>query len=138
MTCRRASRLPKTTFGFFTACGFTLIEVMLAMAIFAIAGVALLGSAQNNFTTMANLEQKAVAQWVASNQLVAASIDKTWPPKDNRKGSVEMAGTTWFWQQKVVRTTDSNMRQITMEVRLNEKQEQPISSLVTFVAKPGA
>jgi general secretion pathway protein I len=117
--------------------GFTLIEVMLAMAIFAIAGVALLGSAQNNFTTMANLEQKTVAQWVASNQLVAASIDKTWPPKDKRKGSVEMAGATWYWLQKVVRTTDPNMRQITMEIRLNEQQEQPISSLVTFVSKPG-
>lgn len=117
--------------------GFTLIEVMLAMAIFAIAGVALLGSAQNNFTNIANLEQKTIAQWVASNQLVAANIDSTWPPKDNRKGKVEMAGTSWFWLQKVVRTTDSNMRQVTIEIRLNEKDEQPITSLVTFIAKAG-
>lgn len=136
MTRKRMSLLTPFQFGS-QSHGFTLIEVMLAMAIFAIAGVALLGSAQNNFTTMANLEQKTVAQWVASNQLVAASIDKTWPPKDKRKGSVEMAGATWFWLQKVIRTTDPNMRQITMEIRLNEQQEQPISSLVTFVSKPG-
>lgn len=117
--------------------GFTLIEVMLAMAIFAIAGVALMGSAQNNFTNLGHLEQKTIAQWVASNQLVAANLEEKWPPKNNRKGKVEMAGATWFWQQKVVKTTDKGMRQVTMEIRLNEKDKQPISSLVTFVAKQG-
>ena len=71
---------------------FTLIEVMLAMAIFAIAGVALLGAAQNNFMNLSQLEQKTIAGWVASNQLTASSLDKTWPPKNNRKGQVEMAG----------------------------------------------
>ncbi|WP_286264526.1 type II secretion system minor pseudopilin GspI [Thalassotalea atypica] len=117
--------------------GFTLIEVMLAMAIFAIAGVALLGSAKNSLSNFGQLEQKTVAQWVASNQLVAASLVSEWPPKNNLKGKVEMSGVTWFWRQKVVRTTDKNMRQITMEIRINEKDEQPITSLVTFIAKSG-
>ncbi len=117
--------------------GFTLIEVMLAMAVFAIAGVALLGSATSNFTHMGNLEQKTIAQWVASNQLVAANLEETWPPKNDRKGKVEQAGKEWFWQQKVVKTTDKDMRQVTVEVRLNEKDEQPIAELVTFVAKQG-
>lgn len=117
--------------------GFTLIEVMLAMAVFAIAGVALLGSAMSNFTHMASLEQKTIAQWVASNQLVAANLEEKWPPKNDRKGKVEQAGKQWFWLQKVVKTTDKNMRQITVEVRLNEKDEQPIAELVTFVARQG-
>lgn len=115
--------------------GFTLIEVMLAMAVFAIAGVALLGAADNNLRNLGQLEQKTVASWVASNQLVAATLNETWPPKNNLKGSVEMAGTEWFWLQKTVRTTDSNMRQVTMEVRLNEKDEYAITSLTTFIAK---
>lgn len=116
--------------------GFTLIEVMLAMAVFAIAGVALLGAAQNNFANMSLLEQKTIANWVAANQLTAATLDNTWPPKNNRKGDVEMAGTTWFWQQKVERTQDSSLRQITIEVRKSQDQEKPITELVTFVAKP--
>ncbi|MEY8198759.1 MAG: prepilin-type N-terminal cleavage/methylation domain-containing protein, partial [Colwellia sp.] len=38
--------------------GFTLIEVMLAMAVFAIAGVALLGVADNNYRHISHLEEQ--------------------------------------------------------------------------------
>ena len=69
--------------------GFTLLEVMLAMAVFAIAGVALVGSAENNFRNLSHLEKKMLANWVASNQLVEATLDDTWPPKNNKKGQVE-------------------------------------------------
>ena len=71
--------------------GFTLLEVMLAMAVFAIAGVALLGVADNNYRHISHIEEQMFANWVASNQLVEVSLDKTWPPKNNRKGKVEMA-----------------------------------------------
>ena len=65
--------------------GFTLLEVLLAMAVFAIAGVSLLGAAGNNFTHINHLETKMIASWVASNQLVTSSVDQTWPPKNNKK-----------------------------------------------------
>ncbi|WDE05627.1 type II secretion system minor pseudopilin GspI [Thalassomonas viridans] len=117
------------------AAGFTLLEVMLAMAVFAIAGVALLGTADTNSRNLGYLEQKAFADWVAANQLVAASLVTAWPPKNNQKGKVEMAGREWFWQQKVVKTQDTNMRQVVMEVRLEEKAEKPLTSLTTYLAK---
>jgi len=116
--------------------GFTLIEVMLAVAVFAIAGVALLGAAQNNFSSLSHLEQKTIANWVASNQLTAASLDKTWPPKNNRRGEVEMAGSTWYWQQKVATTQDSGLQAVTIEIRKNADDESPITELTTFVARP--
>lgn len=116
--------------------GFTLIEVMLAMAIFAIAGVAMLGVAQNNFISLSLIEQKTVAHWVAANQMVEVTMDNAWPPKDKKKGKVEMAEKTWYWQQKVVKTQDSSMRQVTIEVRDDEKAEKPITELISFVAKP--
>ena len=116
--------------------GFTLIEVMLAVAVFAIAGVALLGAAQNNFDNLSRLEQKVVANWVASNQLTAGALDTTWPPKNNRKGQVEMAGSTWYWQQKVANTQDNNLRQVTIEVRKLQDDEKPLTELVTYLARP--
>ncbi len=115
--------------------GFTLLEVLLAMAVFAIAGVSLLGAAGNNFTNISRLETKMIANWVASNQLVTSSIDQAWPPKNNKKGQVEMAGREWHWQQKVVKTTDKDMRAIVMEVRLAEDDEHAIASLMTYVSK---
>jgi len=115
--------------------GFTLIEVMLAMAVFAVAGVALLGVADNNYRHISHLEEQMFANWVASNQLVEASLDKTWPPKNNRKGKVEMAGRTWYWQQKVVKTANKEMRAVTMEIRLDEDEELVTSSVTTYLAQ---
>lgn len=117
------------------AFGFTLIEVMLAMAVFSIAGIALLGAASNNARNMGHLENKMFANWVASNQLVTASLVDTWPPKNNAKGEVALAGRAWFWQQKVKKTTNDDMRAIVMEVRLKQDDELAITSLTTYVSK---
>ena len=118
-----------------TTLGFTLIEVMLAMAVFSIAGVALLSTANNNARNIGYLESKMFANWVASNQLVAASLEKKWPPKNNLKGEVELAGRAWFWRQKVIKTTDKEMRAIVLEVRLHENDELAVSSLTTYISK---
>lgn len=115
--------------------GFTLIEVMLALAVFSIAGIALLSSASNNARNLGYLDDKMFAQWVASDQLVAASLDNTWPPKNNLKGEVTLAGKTWFWHQKVIKTTDKDMRAIVLEVRLAEDDELALSSLTTYVSR---
>lgn len=115
--------------------GFTLIEVMLAMAIFAIAGVALLGAADNNYRHISHLDEKMFANWVASNQMVAAKLDTTWPPKNNKKGEVELASRTWYWQQKVIKTANNEMRALVMEVRSKEDDEFPVTSIMTYVAQ---
>ncbi len=108
---------------------------MLAMAVFAIAGVALLTTADNHFRNMSHLESKMLTSWIASNQLVEATLDKSWPPQNNKKGTVELAGKEWFWIQKVIKTADKNMRAVVIEVRATEQQEAVISSLTTYLTK---
>ncbi|MDO6447435.1 type II secretion system minor pseudopilin GspI [Colwellia sp. 1_MG-2023] len=115
--------------------GFTLIEVLLALSVFSLAGLALLDTADTHFNSLNNLENKMIADWVASNQLVEASLDETWPPKDNKTGKVDMAGREWFWTQKVIKTQDNNMRSIVIEVRQSEKSELALTSLMTYVSK---
>ncbi len=115
--------------------GFTLIEVMLAMAVFSIAGIAILGTADTNARNLGYLESKIIANWVASNQLVEATLDSSWPPKNNKKGKVELAGQEWLWQQKVIKTTDKDLRAIVMEVRLDEKNPAALTSLMTYISK---
>ncbi|MDO6425707.1 type II secretion system minor pseudopilin GspI [Thalassotalea sp. 1_MG-2023] len=114
--------------------GFTLIEVLLALSVFALAGVALLSTSDTHFSSLNHIENNMVAQWVASNQLVEATLDEQWPPK-NKKGNVDLAGRQWHWQQKVEATTDKEMRSITIEVRSDEKASLALASLTTFVAK---
>lgn len=133
---RRTLRQPiPQTSNIVKAQGFTLIEVMLAMAVFAIAGIALLSAASNNARHIGHLEDKMLASWVASNQLVSVNLIDKWPPKNNLKGDVELAGREWFWQQKVLKTNDTNMRAIVMEVRLKEDDKLAISSITTYISK---
>ncbi len=115
--------------------GFTLLEVMLAMAVFAVAGIALLGVSDNHYRHISYLEEKMFASWVASNQLVNASLSQKWPPKNNRKGEEEMAGRKWYWQQKVLKTENKKMQAIVMEVRSDEDAELAITSLMTYIAQ---
>lgn len=115
--------------------GFTLLEVMLSMAVFAIAGVALLSTANTNITNLNAFEEKIIASWVASNQLVETKLVNKWPPDNKEKGSTEIAGQTWFWEQVALKTTDDNLRQLTVDVRIAESDESSIASLVTFVTR---
>lgn len=118
--------------------GFTLIEVMVAMAVFAIAGVALVSSTNTHFINLTTLETKMMANWVASNQLVEASLDTTWPLKNNKKGKVELAGREWFWLQKVAKTNDQDMVQVSIEVRTNQSDKFSLTSLTTYVINEGS
>ena len=115
--------------------GFTLIEVLLALSVFSLAGLALLNTADTHFNSLNNLENKMVADWVAANQLVEVNLDKTWPPKHNKTGKAEIAGREWHWKQLVIKTTDKDMRAVSIEVRFNEKDELAITNLLTYVSK---
>ena len=67
--------------------------------------------------------------------IVEANLDTTWPPKNNQKGQAELASHTWFWTQKVIKTTDNDMRAIVVEVRFNEDDEFALTSLMTYLSK---
>ncbi|WNC68411.1 type II secretion system minor pseudopilin GspI [Thalassotalea nanhaiensis] len=121
----------------FHAAGFTLIEVMLALTIFAFAGTALMKVAGSSLLGSSQLEEISVATWVASNELVEANLLQTWPPK-KKSGKTEMAGREWHWQHVILPTEDKNMRAITIEVRANESDKNSIASLITYVSNPKA
>jgi len=117
--------------------GFTLIEVMLALAIFSIAGLALVSTANSNIRNTSHLEEKIQAGWIASNQMTQVLLERKWPLKNNAKGEVELASQIWYWRQRVIATTDNNMKAVVIEVRKEEGSDKPISSVMTYVAKDG-
>ena len=117
--------------------GFTLLEVLLALTVFAFAGTAIMNTASTSLMGTANLEMKTIASWVASNQLVEANLDKSWPPK-KKTGTSEMFGIEWHWKIDVIATEDKNMRAISVEVRETENAKYPSASYITYVSNPKA
>lgn len=116
--------------------GLTLLEVMVALLIFALTGTAVLKAAGEHLSSVGQIEAVTFANWVASNRLNQLQLDTTWPPKNNLKGTMEMADRTWYWQQTVAKTNDNDLRAVTVSVGEDESYESSVTSVTTFVAKP--
>jgi len=116
--------------------GMTLLEVMVALLIFAMTGTAILKAAGDHLNNVGQIESITLANYVASNRLNQLQLDTTWPPKNNLKGSVEMADRTWYWQQTVSKTNDNDLRAVDISVSLNEDYSSSIATVTTFIAKP--
>jgi general secretion pathway protein I len=115
--------------------GMTLLEVLVALFIFALTGTAIMKAASDHLTGVGQIEEITFATWVANNRLTQLHIDNTWPIKNNQKGEQEMAGRKWYWQQRVSKTNDSDMVQVEVSVGLDEQYEDTVTSASTFIAK---
>jgi general secretion pathway protein I len=115
--------------------GMTLLEVLVALFIFALTGTAIMKAASDHLTGVGQIEDITFATWVANNRLTQLHIDNTWPIKNNKKGEQEMAGRKWYWQQRVNKTTDADMVQVEVTVGLDEQYQSTVTSAITFIAK---
>lgn len=116
--------------------GMTLLEVMVALLIFAITGTAVMKAASEHLFGVGQIEEITFATWVANNRLNVMQREDTWPPKNNLKGEQKMADHTWYWQQRVVKTNDDDLRAIEISVGLDEDYSHSLTSVTTYVAKP--
>ncbi|MFT6976016.1 MAG: general secretion pathway protein I [Bermanella sp.] len=115
--------------------GMTLLEVLVALFIFAMTATAIMKAASDHLTGVGQIEDITFATWVVNNRLTQLHIDNTWPIKNNQKGEQEMAGRKWYWQQRVKKTNDSEMVQVEVSVGLDEQYEDTVTSASTFIAK---
>ncbi|MFQ3234577.1 MAG: general secretion pathway protein I [Paraglaciecola sp.] len=115
--------------------GMTLLEVMVALVIFAMTATAIMKAAGDHLASIGQIEEITFATWVANNRLTQLNLTSNWPPKNNLKGSQEMADRTWYWQQKVVKTNDKALLSVEVSVALSEDQSATITSVTSFVAK---
>lgn len=117
--------------------GFTLIEVMAALAIVAIALAAITRTIGQAADTSATLRDRSAALWVAQDRLVLHRMRRDWPATRTTTGEREMAGRTWRWQEKVATTPVADLRRVEIEVRQGESPDV-LAHLVGFLRSPSA
>ena len=118
--------------------GFTLLEVLVALTIVALALGALISTSGSQASSAGYLKQKTVAHWVAMNEITRLQVEKAWPGKGDTKGSTAMAGAEWYWTLTVNETEDDNSRQVEYRVYLDEDREYSLTRLVGYLSKPEA
>ena len=96
--------------------GFTLLEVLIALAIFAMVAASVLTATARSLQTASRLEDKTLAMWIADNRLTELQLAQS-PVADGREqGEVEFAGRRWQWQSEVQATSEADMRRVTLWV----------------------
>ena len=116
--------------------GFTLLEVLVALAVLAIAMGAIISAATQSINTVADLRDQTFASWVALNQVNQLLLDaKPWPNEGSRTGKADLAGRAWRWEARFAKTEDPDLRQVVMTVRAGENGLE-LSRLMAFRAAP--
>ena len=112
--------------------GFSLMEVLVALAVLAIAMGALVEAMGRSAFNQAHLENKTVAHWIAQNQLALLRVETKTPTAGGRQGEQEMAGRTWVWNLQVNQSPDLDVMRAEVEVR-REDDETVYAHLTGYV-----
>lgn len=95
---------------------FTLLEVMVALAIFAIAALATMHVASVSLTNTTLLQEKMVAGWVADNQLALLYLMPARLRALPHSGQSDMAGEVWYWRSAPVATHSDLLQAVEVQV----------------------
>lgn len=116
----------------FAGNGFTLIEILIALAVLSIVAISAVRASGNAINNIHYLKQQSFAHWVAMNK--AAELELA-PPnweQAEREGSVVMANKQWLWAVKVNETPDAWMRRVEIMVWAAKRQGEPAARLTMF------
>ncbi|HDZ83120.1 MAG TPA: type II secretion system protein GspI [Roseobacter sp.] len=108
--------------------GFTLLEVLVALAVLAVGAVSLLTATQTHVSRISDIENRTVARWVADNRLVALRIDMQQPDV------VDMLGQRWGVVVSRTETEDPDLQRVDIAVALSSNTRD-LFKLTGFIDK---
>lgn len=117
---------------------FTLLEVLVAMAVLALSLLAAIKVATEVTTSAIHLQDKTYAQWVAMNKVAELRLQTDWPAPGRSNGEMDMAGRSWHWQVEIKTTEDPNVRRLEIGVlpETEKDSKTPTAFVAAFLGKP--
>jgi general secretion pathway protein I len=118
--------------------GFTLLEVLIALAVLALAMGAVIKATSDYTSNQSYLRDRTLAMWVARNVLVEYQVKGEWLSVGERKGTREMGNQEWRWLARISQTEEAELRRLDVEVYPvdSDDDENPVSVLSGFLLQP--
>ena len=113
--------------------GFTLIEVLVALAIVAVTLAAGLRAAAAVTDNAQRLAEVTAAQWCADNQLVELRLSKQFPGVGDTDFSCEQAGRTYKGTLRSRITPNPNFRRV--DASVSDASGRPLVTLSTVLGR---
>jgi general secretion pathway protein I len=116
--------------------GFTLVEILVALAIVAVALAAGMRALAQGADSATLLKQRTLALWVAQNRLAAAQVARTWPEVGARDGDAVEAGASFAWHESVASTPNPSFRRIEITVADPAQPDYALARLIGYLGQP--
>lgn len=120
--------------------GFTLIEVMLAVAILALAMVALSQTLGASAKAYLNIDATRRAYMVAADKLVELQVYQKWPNVGTSDDTVSRGDRKWWVRTKVSAGPYPDTRRVDIDVGpIKNDQHRPLEyTMASLIGKPAA
>lgn len=116
--------------------GFTLIEVMVALAIAVLALVAVMASISQMVDAGTAMRDRTYAAWVAQNKIAELRLANVEPDVSETNGDVEFAGLEWDWRATVSETGVEYLYRVDVDVSF-AGSDDVIRTVTGFIGEPG-
>lgn len=116
--------------------GFTLLEVLVALAIIALSLAAVVASIGQMIDSGNAMRVRTYASWIAQNRITEIRINPALPEIGRSTGTVEYANTEWTWRTVISEAGVPDLYRIDVSVSLAD-DESPLRTVTGFVGMPG-
>jgi general secretion pathway protein I len=116
--------------------GFTLVEILVALAIVAVALAAGMRALAQSADGASALKARTLALWVAQNRLANAQLANPWPGAGTNEGSAVQAGTRFLWRESVSGTPNPAFRKVEIVVAQPDAPDYALAHLVGYIGNP--
>jgi general secretion pathway protein I len=116
--------------------GFTLVEVLVALAIVSIALLASLRAASQGTSNFGELRSRLLAGWVAENLLAEQRARGDWLPLGIQRGTGRQGGIEFAWREEVIATPNPAFRRVDVFVFSVPEESRSLARLTGFLVQP--
>ena len=119
--------------------GFTLIEVMIALAIFAIVSTTLIKNATQTVSQSRIIQERSMAQWIAESEMQTLRLQprtqENFPSQGTNLISQVMGGREWQVEIDVRTTENELIRRVEITVFDEQDLDTPLAKLSGFLGR---
>tara|TARA_B100000959_G_scaffold287483_1_gene372710 strand:- start:211 stop:615 length:405 start_codon:yes stop_codon:yes gene_type:complete len=112
--------------------GFTLIEVLVALAIVAIALGTIIAITSQDIMRVDSMQKRMFANWIAQNKLAENRLNNIKNSVGTEDGSITYAGSEWTWEIITSKSGIENLLRMDVTVS-NANNDTSIRKLTGFV-----
>jgi len=119
--------------------GFTLLEVMVALAILALALMAALRAGAAATQNSGEIRQRQLADWVALDRLEEHRARRDWLPIGSTSGETMQGNQRFRWEEKIGGTPNAQFRRIDIRVLADDSNDPnyALARVTGFLIRPG-